>query len=454
MTEQDNTTRPRYEKPVIVRQTPGAMNKFGRRFTVPVQTHIEGQKVTDLIAEHGSPLFVFSERKLREQARELRDALALRYPRVQLAWSYKTNYLGAVCRVFHQEGAWAEVVSAFEYERALQLGNDPSTIVFNGPHKPARALEHALSGGSLVNIDHYDELGAAEKIAVKLGIRPGVGMRVNLSTGSTPAWDRFGFNLENGQALAAAERIMAGGKLRLVGLHCHIGTFILEPEAYKVAAGKLARFANELREKHGIVLEVLDLGGGLASRNTLHAQYLPGEQATPSFAQYAEAIADGLEALEAPPSQRPTLILESGRSLVDEAGSLVASVVATKRLADSRKALVLDAGVNVLFTSFWYKHEIRPAVNRPGRPEATAVFGPLCMQIDVIRESMNLPALQPGDPVVIGTVGAYNVTQWMQFITLRPAVVMITTDGRVERIRDAETIEDVIGPERVPAHLV
>jgi diaminopimelate decarboxylase len=76
------------------------------------------------------------------------------------------------------------------------------------------------------------------------------------------------------------------------------------------------------------------------------------------------------------------------------------------------------------------------------------------MQIDVIRESMNLPALQPGDPVVIGTVGAYNVTQWMQFITLRPAVVMITTDGRVERIRDAETIEDVIGPERVPAHLV
>jgi diaminopimelate decarboxylase len=201
------------------------------------------------------------------------------------------------------------------------------------------------------------------------------------------------------------------------------------------------------------MLEYIDLGGGLASRNTLHAQYLPGDQATPSLSQYAEAIADGLEALEYPPSQRPTLIMESGRALVDEAGYLVASVVATKRLADSRKAIILDAGVNVLFTSFWYKHEICPAVNRPGRPETAAVYGPLCMQIDVIRESMNLPDLQPGDPVVIKNVGAYNVTQWMQFITLRPAITMITTDGRVERIREAETISDVVGPERMPAHL-
>ena len=216
---------------------------------------------------------------------------------------------------------------------------------------------------------------------------------------------------------------------------------------------KLARLANELRQKFGIVLEYLDLGGGLASRNTLHAQYLPGDQVSPSLGQYAEAIADGLEALDYPPAELPTLILESGRALVDEAGTLISTVVAAKRLADGRRAVVIDAGVNVLFTSFWYKHEVRPVVQRPGRPEATAIFGPLCMQIDVIRETMNLPALQLGDPIVIKHVGAYNVTQWMQFITLRPAVVMITTAGGVERIRDAETIEDVVGPEKMPAHL-
>ncbi len=447
------TTKLNYEKPVIVRQTPGAMNKFGRRLSVPLQTHLDGVAVTDLIAEHGSPLFVFSEQRLRERYRELRDALALRYPRVQLAWSYKTNYLGAICKVFHDEGSWAEVVSAMEYERALQLGNDPSTIVFNGPHKPDRVLEHALSGGSLVNIDHYDEMGLAEKIADRLGIQPKVGLRINLATGSTPAWDRFGFNLENGQAMAAVERLLSGGKLALNGVHCHIGTFILEPEAYKAAAAKLSLFANEIRSKHGIVLEYIDLGGGLASRNTLHAQYLPGDQATPSLGQYAEAIADGLEELDCPPTQQPTLILESGRALVDDSGSLISSVVAAKRLADGRRAVVIDAGVNVLFTSFWYKHEVRAVVQRPGRPEATAIFGPLCMQIDVIRETLNLPALQPGDPIVIKHVGAYNVTQWMQFITLRPAVVMITTEGKVECIREAETIEDVVGPERMPAHL-
>ncbi len=453
MNAPNQNTKPQYEKPVIVRMTPGAMNKFGRRFTAPVMTHIEGVPVADLLERHGSPLFVFSEKRLRSRYRELRDALAVRYPRVQLAWSFKTNYLGAICQVYRQEGAWAEVVSAFEYERAVQLGNDPSTIIFNGPHKPADALERAFTGGAMVNIDHYDEMTLAEKIAGRLGLQPKVGIRINLSTGSTPAWDRFGFNLENGQAMAAVERLMTTGRLELSGLHCHIGTFILEPDAYRVAAGKLARFANELRSRFGIVLEYIDLGGGLASRNTLHAQYLPGDQATPSLGQYAERIADGLEALEVPPSQRPTLILESGRALVDEAGSLVATVIATKRLADSRKAIILDAGVNVLFTSFWYKHELCPAVNRPGRPETAAVFGPLCMQIDVIRDSMNLPALQPGDPVVIKNVGAYNVTQWMQFIHLRPAIALITPDGRVERIREAETIEDVTGPERIPAHL-
>ena len=280
-----------------------------------------------------------------------------------------------------------------------------------------------------------------------------IGLRVNLATGSTPAWDRFGFNLEGGQALAAVERLVAGGKLRLAGLHCHIGTFVLEPDAYRVAARKLTELANELKNRFDITLDYLDLGGGLASRNTLHAQYLPGDEATPSLPQYAEALADGLETLEYDQAELPTLILESGRALIDDAGTLITTVVATKRLADSRRAIIVDAGVNVLFTAFWYRHELRPAVQRPGRPEATAVFGPLCMQIDVIRETTMLPPLQVGDPLVVRHVGAYNVTQWMQFITLRPAVVLIGPKGVVDRIREAETITDVTGPERMPTRL-
>ncbi len=266
-------------------------------------------------------------------------------------------------------------------------------------------------------------------------------------------WSRFGLNLESGQAREAVGRIVASDSLDLVGLHTHIGTFILDPGAYGSAARKLARLANEIRAAHGVRLSFLDLGGGFASPNALKGQYLAGEQTSPPFSRYADAIADGLAELDAPPRELPTLVLETGRALVDEAGLLVSTVQATKRLPGGERALVLDAGVNLLFTSFWYKHEVLPAQETRGMPEATVLYGPLCMNIDVMREHVQLPPLGPGDRVVFRNVGAYNVTQWMQFITMRPAVVMVGAEGRVARIRRAEQVEDLVGIEEVPAWL-
>lgn len=100
-----------YVRPTIVRNLSGLAKKHGTASTVRARTRIDGVPVADLIAEHGSPLFVFSESAIRKAAREARRAFASRYPRVRFAWSYKTNYLDAVCRIFHQEGALAEVVS-------------------------------------------------------------------------------------------------------------------------------------------------------------------------------------------------------------------------------------------------------------------------------------------------------------------------------------------------------
>ena len=115
---------------------------------------------------------------------------------------------------------------------------------------------------------------------------------------------------------------------------------------------------------------------------------------------------------------------------------------------------MLDAGVNLLFTSFWYKHEVVPVEEFRGMPEPTVIYGPLCMNIDVMRDTVQFPPLPPGDRLVFKNVGAYNVTQWHQFITLRPAVVMIGTGGRVACIRRAERVEDFATYERVPEWLV
>ena len=445
--------RPLYERPTLVRHQMGLMNKFGRAQTTRPLTHIDDVPVEELVAKYGSPLFVFSQKTLTRRYQELYQAMARRYPKVRLAWSYKTNYLQAICRVFHREGAWAEVVSPMEFDKALSTGVVADHIHMNGPFKPDDAIEKAVRGNALIHLDNMDELARVERIAERLGLRPRVAIRINLAVEGLPAWSRFGLNLESGQAREAARRIIGGGKLDLVGLHCHIGTYILAPVAYGIAAAKIVEFANQLKQELGLKLSFLDLGGGFASRNTLKEQYLSGDQAAPPYDRYADAICDALAGLDYAPTELPTLVLESGRSLCDDAGYLISSVVATKRLPDGRRGLVLDAGVNILFTSFWYKHDVLPAQTTPGTQEPTVLYGPLCMNIDVLRESVQLPPLSVGERVVFRNVGAYNVTQWMQFITLRPAVVLIGPDGRVATIRRAERLADLEALEEIPEWL-
>lgn len=442
-----------FERPVIHKINAGLPSKFGISSRMEPVTDIEGIPVSRLIEEFGSPVFVFSEATIRKTYKEAWRAFSTRYPRVQFAWSYKTNYLNSICRVFHQEGSWAEVVSGFEYDKAIANGVPGEQIIFNGPDKSRQDLEKAIANGSLIHIDHFDEMyeiidlcGSAEK-------RPKVAIRVNMDTGIYPQWDRFGFNYENGEAWDALNRIMVSGKMDLAGLHAHIGTYMMQTASYRIAADKLAALAVGLERKYSHVISYIDVGGGFASKNTLKGAYYPGSDTTPSFDDYAEAITSSLMKSEIKPENLPMLILENGRALIDDAGYLAGTVIANKRLADGRRATIIDAGVNLLFTSFWYEHDLRPAVNVSDQTEDTTIYGPLCMNIDVIRGSIQFPLLKKGDHYVIRRVGAYNNTQWLQFITLRPNVVMIDPSGNPHIIRQSETLKTINDPERIPGHL-
>jgi diaminopimelate decarboxylase len=434
----------------------GFLNKFGASpaYARRVREEIDGVAIADLVAQFGSPLFIFSERRLVARARHLYEVFAQRYPNVELAWSYKTNYLRAICALLHREGALAEVVSAFEYEKARGLGVPGERIIFNGPLKRRPALERAVEEGARVNIDHLDEVSDLEAVAVaRGGAAPiDVGIRLNMDTGIQPQWSRFGFNLDSGQALDAVRRINAGGRLRIRGLHAHIGTFILAPEAYGEAAAKMARFIGELREQCGVEIEDLDLGGGFPSRSRLKGTYLSPDMAVAAIDDYAEKIAEALYA-NLPPGVFPRLLLESGRAVVDESGFLVTTVCASKRLPDGRRAYVLDAGVNNLFTSFWYKFQIEIDREVRGMNEVAMLNGPLCMNIDVLDEAAQLPPLERGTRLIFSPVGAYNVTQSMQFIEYRPAVVLLGAEGQVELIREAEDLSDIERRERLPERL-
>ncbi len=442
-----------YEKPTIIPHVSGLANKFGRAHTLRVKKDIDGVPVKEMLNKFGSPVFAFSEKTIRRLYRKAVRAFETRYPMVQFAWSYKTNYLDAICKIYHQEGAWAEVVSEFEYEMAKKNGIQGTNIIYNGPFKPEPALRQAVEDGARIHIDHYDELFLLEKIAQELNCTIPVGIRINMDTGIYPSWDRFGFNLDNGEALSAVKRLHSGGKLKLVGIHAHIGTFVTEPSAYRNEAFKLGEFSKIIQRELGFTIDYIDVGGGFSSKNTLLSQYSPGRESNPPIEAYADAITSALLSSNFDPATIPLLVLETGRALIDEAGYLLTTVVGNKRLPNGTRMMIVDAGVNTLFTAFWYKHDIMLAEERTGMFEETAIYGPLCMNIDVVRPSIRLPALDAGDHLLIHPVGAYNVTQWMQFIRMRPAVVLVTEEGEAEIIRQAETLETVKSLERVPDKL-
>lgn len=195
------------------------------------------------------------------------------------------------------------------------------------------------------------------------------------------------------------------------------------------------------------------MGGGFASKNTLKGAYLPGSDTCPSFDDYAEAITDALINSDIQPNKMPTLFLETGRALIDDAGYLLGTVLANKRLADGRRSLIIDIGINMLFTSFWYEHHIVPAEEHSQDTEDTTIYGPLCMNIDVIRSAVQFPLLEKGDHVVIPRIGAYNMTQWLQFITYRPKVVMIDKDNKPHIIRENENFKTMNALDKMPDHL-
>jgi diaminopimelate decarboxylase len=445
--------KPPYIKPIVARMSFTDTDKLkGMYLKMPSTREAGGYPVDKLLTEYGSPLYVVSEASLRQGYRGMFGVFSKRYEKVVIAYSYKTNYLSGICAVLHQEGAWAEVVSGFEYEMAKRLGIPGEKIIFNGPYKKPAELNRAFSEGAAVNLDSCDEFGIAEQAAETLGREARVGVRVNMQL-NHPAWDKFGFSLENGKAYEICRRISRHKYLKLAGLHCHVGTYVIDLGIYRRVIDNLASLAVRIRETLKTEISYLDIGGGFPSVNTLHTQLMPGETISPTPDQYADVICDIMSERAGEFSNPPLLILEPGRSIVDESMVLLSKVIAVKERENKRRFAIIDAGVNLLPSAYYYKHDISSNREPSGATESIDIFGPLCMQIDVIRRDAALPCLQTGDILTIKNVGAYNFSQSMPFIFARPAVIMVSNKG-IDVLRRAETYDDLKGLEKVPERLL
>jgi len=432
-----------YHKPTINKIEFTMASKYGSPLrTQKIRTDIDGVKIADLVEKFGSPIFVFSQTKIESLYNTLYSAFSSRYPDVQFGWSYKTNYLNEVCKVFHKLGSVAEVVSEFEYQKARALGIEGKDIIFNGPYKPYADLKIAVQEGAKIHVDNLFELNDLEQIADELNTTIKVAIRINMDTGIHPQWSRFGFNYENGEAYEAVKRMYDGGKLELQGIHSHIGTFMLDANAYKVATIKIMQLKEQVESNFNANITYIDLGGGFASKSNLKGVYQSTDVIIPTADDYAEAITNTIYEMNKSETL-PKLYLETGRALIDEAGYLLTSVHGYKRFPDGKKGYILDAGVNLLYTSTWYNFNIELDKRYEGENELSMLNGPLCMNIDIIEEHIMLPSLDRGSLLTLSPVGAYNYTQAMQFIRYKPAVIMIDTEGKARLIKEVDDLATV-----------
>jgi len=432
-----------YQTPTINKIDFAMASKYGSPLkTQKIRTEIDGVSVNELTQKFGSPLFVFSQRKIEDKYNTLYNAFSSRYPDVTFGWSYKTNYLNAICKVFHDLGSIAEVVSEFEYQKARALGIEGKDIIFNGPYKPKEALKIAVEENAKIHIDNLFELSDLEDIADELNVKIPVAIRINMDTGIYPQWSRFGFNYENGEAYEAIKKMYKKGKIYLVGIHSHIGTFMLDATPYKVATTKIMALKSQVEEDFKADIAYIDLGGGFASKSHLKGIYQSPEVIVPTADDYANAITNAIYDNNKSETL-PKLYLETGRHLIDEAGYLLTSVWGHKRSPDGKKGYILDAGVNLLYTSTWYNFTVETDRHYEEQNEPSSLNGPLCMNIDVIEESIMLPPLQRHSILSLSPVGAYNYTQAMQFIRYKPSAVLIDTEGKARLIKKEDDLATV-----------
>ncbi len=400
--------------------------------------------VVDLLAEHGSPLWLADVDRARERLAGLRAAWSAAWPDVEISYSYKTNRTTAFLRAFAEHGAGAEVVCAAEYALARDVVEiEGPRITVNGPAKPDALLARAAADGALVIADSAQEL---ERIALAGMVR--AGLRVGLpGPEGTPS--RFG--IAPAQIVAAGQRARDLG-LTLEVLHVHLvstdftaalgndgaggGTLAASvrvgwakpPAVHAEAAALLAGLAAELGG-----IDAIDIGGGIPAAPS------------PAADVHAAAVASALHGA----GFEGRLVLEPGRALVADAVDLACTVVAVKTLGDGSTCAVLDAGTNLLPGALWAWPRLEALAVRPGTTPAL-VAGPLCLNIDVLAPAAQLGELAPGDVLIAREVGAYQQVQSTQFGDLRPAVV--ARDGGAWRLhRRREELSDLIISDREEA---
>lgn len=452
---------------------------------------LDGADLSDLAGEYGTPLFVYSARRLRENARGLQAAFRRHHPRSSVCFASKACANLSVLRLVGEEGVDLEVNSGGELQKARHAGFDPSRLVFNGVAKSEAEIALALDPPiKAINVDSPFELARIAEVAAARGVRANVSLRgvpgveggstAGIETGSTRS--KFGMTEEEIEACLALAETRADA-VAVVGLHVHIGSQMTDLGLYAEAARYVARRGGAIRARFPDDFAHVNIGGGFPIDYVKYDDQAPEIGYFHSHIDANDIAATAAPILAAALGEDIEVLTEPGRSMTSNAAVCLARVEGIKERSGTRW-LYLDTGYSVLPESGfgWYFHMV--TANRAADMETAPmrVVGPLCDSIDVyfdmegesklaallaaepalkahealLRSKLvhmppmrELPAATgPGDVIAILDTGAYQIEMANHYCgRLRPAAVMVGEDGAITTIRRRDTLDDLVGPE-------
>lgn len=422
------------------------------------QGHLEigGCDTTILAATYGTPLYVYDEAHIRAKCRSFVEAFSKTGFAFQVAYASKAFCTMAMCKLVEEEGLSLDVVSGGELYTALQAGFPAKRIHFHGNNKSLDEIKMALDAkiGCFV-VDNFYELHVladlaqerGEKVAVLLRVTPGVEAHTHeyISTGQIDS--KFGFDVQNGQALEAIRFAFECDHLHLLGIHSHIGSQIFETDGFLIAIKRLAELLGEAKEQFGFLPEVLNVGGGFGIR------YVEGDTPQPAET-YIKAITDVVrEELTAREIPLPELWIEPGRSIVGDAGTTLYRIGSQKEIPNVRKYVAVDGGMTDNLRPALYNAQYEAAIaNKMNQPasEVVSIAGKCCESGDMLIWDVKLPPAVAGDILAVSSTGAYGYSMSNNYNRIaRPAVVFVK-DGEAELVVKRETYADVVSHDLLP----
>jgi diaminopimelate decarboxylase len=412
------------------------------------ELYCDGVPVSRIVGDVGTPFYIYSANRVRENYRRLAAAFAPLQPHI--CYSVKANSNLAIVRLLKEEGAGFDIVSGGELYCALKAGVPPERIVFAGVGKTRAELEYAVQSRigwfnveSAGEVERLNDLaGVRGEVAnVALRLRPGVEADTHRHIATGGASSKFGMTQAEG--LALIRRAADFPHLQLCGVHIHIGSQLAAPAATLAAIDVALDFlaAASLGKSAGAqgVMPLLDMGGGFP---------IPyrEDEAVASIEDFAAPIISRLQPLAADLQ----FAIEPGRYLVADAGALILTIQYEKEV-DGHRVLVVDGGMNALLRPALYEayHRVLPASESrmSDSQSLTSIVGPICESADVLARDRALPPLAPGDGLAILDAGAYGFSMASNYNSQpRPAEVLVK-DEAFRLIRRRETYANLVAAE-------